>query len=82
MNQIPISKFKIMKVAALKEALPFQVTADGSTIAVVSCGVAGADTPSAIPLATKTKCPNCKFEYLVTPPDGKPPFFTVRHPPE
>lgn len=28
----------------------------------------------------RTKCPNCGLEYNAQKPDGKPPFFSIRHP--
>jgi len=76
MNQIPISKLKLMKVADWQAAMPFQVISDGSIVGVVS--VASANPP-AVAIPPRTKCPNCKFEYDAVLPDGKPPYFTIRH---
>lgn len=82
MNKIPISKFKIMKVADIKEAVPFAVIADGDTVGYFQKEpvVVQADVPAPIPQVRMTKCPNCKLEYSVTEPDGQPFFFTMRHP--
>jgi len=60
-----------MKVADIKAAMPFEIIADGVKIGVFQ---------EEFKASGKTKCPNCKLEYEVTPPDGRPFFFTIRHP--
>lgn len=75
MNQVSISNLKPMKAVEIKAALPFEVTADGVVVAVMG-------KPGQIPkvLARQTQCPNCKMVYNVTEPDGRPGFFTIKHP--
>jgi len=95
MLKVPITALKKMTVKEIKDQMPFEITADGLDIGWFSSGPYLTKNPPpdegmvrVRPGAvigqqkTRTKCPNCKFEYLVTPPDGKPPFFTMRHPPE
>ena len=69
MNQIAITDFRHLKVAELPDEV--ELTSDGRTL--------GYFVKELKPVKGKTKCPNCKLEYTVTPPDGKPPFFTMRH---
>jgi hypothetical protein len=84
MNTIAISKLKQMKVAEIKEALPMEITSDGDVIGYLQVEASVIHEIKEVPKpeTRQTKCPNCKFVYTVTEPDGKPPFFTMRHPKE
>lgn len=75
MNEITISKFKILRAQDIKKAMPIRLMSDGVQVGIIIDGITPVEK-------VKTKCPNCKMEYLATVPDGKPGFFTVRHPKE
>jgi len=72
MKQITITEEKKMTVAQRKEAMPYEVLADGFVIGIFS---AEPEYPGG-----KTKCPNCKFEYDLPVKDNTPSFFSVQHP--
>jgi len=72
MKQITVTELKRMKVAEIRETMPFRVVADGDTVGVMQ----GFDPPAKEDI--ETKCPNCKFVYNVIKPDNKPDFFTVQ----
>ena len=72
MIQITVTNEKKMTVPQRKAAMPYELMADGSVIGVMQ--------EKYTPGKAKTKCPNCKFEYDFTEPDGKPFYFTSRHP--
>ena len=84
MNHLTVSNFKLMKVAEIREQVPFELTADGTVIAVVeSPNMHPIDIPAPAPPVPKTqrlKCPNCKGVYDFAADDGKPYFFTLKHP--
>jgi len=77
MRQITVSNLKLLKVAEVRDGMPFELIADGVVIAVV---VKPGEPEKPKLLARQTKCPNCKMVYNVTEPDGKPGFFTMKHP--
>jgi len=68
-----MSTLKAMKASELKAALPFEVTSDGVVIAVAQAEYKATGKG-------KTQCPNCKLVYDYAEPDGKPYFFTMKHP--
>ncbi len=80
MNQIAITEFKKLTASEIKAQMPITITSDGVVIAVVGQPITGKLRPAIPPPIVRTKCPNCKMEYDVTPPDGKPFFFTIKHP--
>ena len=69
---ITISELKKLTAKELIARLPIDITADGTVVASIS-------VPGKSMVGTKTKCPNCKLEFLVVPTDGKPFFFSGRH---
>ena len=72
MNQIAIGKLKTMPVSAIRASMPVEITADGAVIGILQ--------EKFTPRKAKTKCPNCKLVYDYTEPDGKPGFFSGKHP--
>ena len=72
MQQITITNEKKMSVQKRKEAMPYEVVADGIVIGVVK-----SFDDTTMP-TLKTKCPNCGLNYDAKKPDGKPPYFTLR----
>ncbi len=74
MSVTELKKFiRLSSAAEIKAALPVDITSDGEVIAVLT-------PPGKSMIGTLTKCPNCKLEFKVAPSDGKPFFFTMRHP--
>ncbi len=75
--KVSLTEFKklirISSTVEIKAAIPIDITADGELVAVLVA-------PGKSLVGTLTKCPNCKLEFKVTPSDGKPFFFTMRHP--
>ncbi len=74
MNQVSFTDFKKMRIEEIARQIPLEITYNGEVI-----GVLGKKASVINLKALKTKCPNCKMEYHVTLPDGKPPFFTIKH---
>ncbi len=79
MNQVSISELKKLTAVEIKGKLPITITSDGEVMAVIDHPVNRKETLEVLTIV-KTQCPNCKLEYDVTPPDGKPFFFTIKHP--
>ncbi len=81
MFQMSISEFKKLTAAEIKNKLPIALTTDG-----LSLGVVLRENPPALAApgktmtGTLTKCPNCKMEFTVKPSDGRPFYFTGKHP--
>ncbi len=74
MSVTEFKKFiRLSSTAEIKKGVPIDVTADGEVVATLVA-------PGKSMLGTLTKCPNCKTEFKVMPSDGKPFFFTMRHP--
>ncbi len=73
MNRITVTEEKKMTVPQRKEAMPYELVADGVVIAVVMKENQELQTG-------RTKCPNCKFEYDLPKQDNSPAPFSVRHP--
>ena len=78
MKQITVTEEKKMTVAQRKEAVPYEVLADGIVIATVL--PSGEEEPSKFKDTGMTKCPNCKFEYQLDKKDESPYFFSIQHP--
>ena len=70
MRQITITELRKTPVKDIIAMLPFEVMADGEVMATVN-------KPGA-PVKGRTKCPNCKMEYDIEVPDGKPFFFSTQ----
>ena len=81
MNQITVTEEKRMTVPQRKEAMPYEILADGDVIGVVR--EEEVFVPPLEPIKEpigRTKCPNCKFEYDLPGKDNSPFFFSVRQP--
>jgi len=77
MNQITVTEEKKMTVPQRKEAMPYELLADGDVIGVVKAGESEEVIKEPV---GRTKCPNCKFEYDLPGKDDTPSFFSVRQP--
>ncbi len=77
--QISISELKKLKAGEIQKMVPVDLTSDGLVIAVIQDpGLPAFKVPK---LGVRmTQCPNCKLEYKVTPPDGRPLFLSGQHP--
>lgn len=76
MTTCTMTEFKRLTVAQMKAMFPIEITSDGELFATI-------DKPKGREksmVGTPTQCPNCKMEFRVKPPDGKPWFFTMKHP--
>ncbi len=80
MTKVSLTDFKKLKIDELKSGLPLEITFNGDTIGVLTKVSAPLHSDESERANLKTQCPNCKMVYTVTPPDGKPPYFTIRHP--
>lgn len=73
MKQVTRTEMEQMSVLELEAALPFELTENGDVLGVMKS--------QDIEIGTvKTKCPNCGLVYQAKKPDGKPSYFTIRHP--
>lgn len=73
MNQITITKEKSMTVSQRKDAMPYELLANGFVIAVVR------DAEEAF-ASGDIICPNCKFVVALPKQDNTPYPFSIQHP--
>jgi len=83
MNQITVTEEKRMTVPQRKEAMPYELLADGFVIGVVTGEKVETEEPKKDeygPYDGRVKCPNCKFVIQLPKKNAGLPFFSVRRP--
>lgn len=71
MRQITVTEEKRMTVPQRREAMPYELLADGLVVGVVK-------DPADPDVTGDVKCPNCKFTFALPKKDNSPAFFSVR----
>ena len=73
MKKITVTEEKRMLVSERKEAMPYELLADGDVVGVVR-------NPDDSFASGRITCPNCKFVLDIPKQDNTPAPFSIHHP--